>query len=453
MFINENGDKTLKTEDAQFYFMLGKQLYKQGFKTFDNITVYTYLDDKSTVKKDFEERGGYKEVEQLKALINVDNVEAYYDRIVKTNMLEQLCIKFFNAFSNINRFDNMTNQDVYDYFDYMINNISINTGHDVNIESLTIDDNFIEECNSGAAMGLGYGRNCPILNYLTLGLPLGELTMVAGQSGTGKTSFTFENMIIPLNNSGIKTAVISNEQRSKDFKLLLLVHILTQDFNYWELTRKKIKMGHLTKEQLDMIKKAQQLSYEKYSNIKFIKLFDNDMTKVKKIIKKLAKRGYQAFLLDTMKSNDEIDEQMWQQLLINSRKLFQLASKENIALITTYQLAPATINTRFLHVGCLSNAKQIKEVFSEMIYIRPLWQDEYTGEKYDVKPYQLIKDENGKYTNTKKIITLDKDKKYIIAFLDKTRNDEDKQQVLYEFNGRFNRWVEIGYCTVYNDHR
>ena len=51
-----------------------------------------------------------------------------------------------------------------------------------------------------------------------------------------------------------------------------------------------------------------------------------------------------------------------------------------------------------------------------------------------------------------KRIRLDKDKKYLAAFLDKTRNDEDKQTILYEWNGRFNKWTEIGYCTIYNDH-
>ena len=65
----------------------------------------------------------------------------------------------------------------------------------------------------------------------------------------------------------------------------------------------------------------------------------------------------------------------------------------------------------------------------------------------------LKRDENGKYTNVRKPIALDREKKYIVAFLDKTRNDDDKIQVLYEFNGRFNRWKEIGYCSVYNEHK
>lgn len=449
--LNENGDETLKTEDGVFYFSLGKMLYKQGFKSFDHVSIYTFLEDKPNVKSKFDTLGGYKTVEELRVLVNAENTEAYYDKILKANTLLQLHSKGFNVLSSISKLAKMTNQDVYDYFDYQLNSVSINTSHDINIETLEIDNAFIKECNDGLAMGLGYGKNCKILNYLTLGLPLGELFMIAGHSGAGKSSFVFENMILPVTDDGIKCAVISNEQRSKDFKMLLLVHVLTQDLNFWELTRKKLKIGKFTDVQLEMIKKAQKIVNEKYSSIRFVKLFDNDMGKVKKIIRKLSKLGYQMVMFDTMKSEDEIDEAMWQQLLIHSRKLFQLVSKENIALVTTYQLALHTLNKRFLDASCLSNAKQIKEVFSEMVYFRPIWDDEFNDEKYDVKPYQLEKGEDGKYSKVKRLITLDRDKKYIITFLDKTRNDEVGQTLIYEFNGRFNKWIEIGYCTVLHD--
>ena len=219
------------------------------------------------------------------------------------------------------------------------------------------------------------------------------------------------------------------------------------------MTRKKIKQGKFTDEQWEMLNKAKQISQEKYAHIRFIKLFDKNINRVKQVIKKLSKVGYQVFIFDTMKSDDEIDESMWQQLLIHSRKLFQIASRENISLICTYQLALHTLNRRYLDASCLSNAKQIKEVFSEMVYCREIWGDELKDEKFDVKPYQLVRDESGKYTNTRKPLELDPDKKYMIIFLDKTRNDEDKKQILYSFNGRFNLWKELGFCTVINQHQ
>ena len=452
-FVNEKKDDTLKSEDAQFYFNLGKALYNAGFRKFDNITVYGFLQNKPEVKETFDNYGGYREVENLKQLVNVENVDAYFDKIAKLNTLNSLCKLTFDSFEDVSKFDKMSSQQVYDYFEYKLSDISIESTHDVEEESLVIDDEFIEECNTGDAVGISYAKNCPIMNYLTLGVPLGEMFMIAGHSGVGKSSFVFENMVLPMAEEGVKVAIVSNEMRSKDYKIMLLSHILTKELNYWGLTRKQIKMGHFTNEQREMLNKAKKISQEKYSSLGFIKLFDNDIGKVLKYIKKKSKRGYQIFVWDTMKSDDSLDEKMFLQLLINSRKVFQLASKENIAIIPTYQLALYTVNQRYLDASCLANGKQIKEVFSEMIYMRQLWQDEYTGEKYDCKAYQLQKNEDGKYTKVKRMIELDKDKKYIVAFLDKTRNDEDKQQVLYEVNGRFNSWKEIGYCNILNEHK
>lgn len=451
--INENNDETIKTEDGIFYFSLGKQMYLKGYKSFDHVSIYTFLETKPNVKKHFDELGGYSSVDELRNLVNVENTDAYYDNIVKMNFLLSLYDKGFNVLQNITTFKEMTSQQVYDWYDYMLNNLGIKNDQDMQIESLEIDDEFLKECDTGEAMGISYGKKCPILNNMTLGVPLGDMYMFGGHSGVGKSSFVFGNMIIPMTEEGKKCAIISNEQRSKDFKYLLLVHILTQELDYWGLTRKKIKQGKFSEEQWEMLEKAKQISKEKYANIKFIKLFDNNMNRVKQVIKKLSKIGYQVFMFDTMKSDDEIDEAMWQQLLIHSRKLFQIASKENIALICTYQLALHTLNRRYLDASCLSNAKQIKEVFSEMVYAREIWQDEMKDERYDVKPYQLVKDDSGKYTNAKKPIDLDADKKYMIIFLDKTRNDEDKKQILYSFNGRFNLWKEIGFCSVINEHK
>ena len=41
----------------------------------------------------------------------------------------------------------------------------------------------------------------------------------------------------------------------------------------------------------------------------------------------------------------------------------------------------------------------------------------------------------------------------MVCFVDKTRNDEDKITVLFEWQGAWNQWREIGYCTIVNDHR
>ena len=447
--LNEGKDKTLKNEDACFYFNLGKAMYRQGFRSFDNITVSTFLENKPDIKKKFDGYGGYSEVKQLMSIVSVDNIDANFNKICRMNSLSMVCNKYDELFNDIGRFDNASNSDVYDALDYINNSVALATNYSSDVESLEVTDDFLNELNTGDEMGLSYAKYAPILNYTTLGCKLGELYMVGGHSGSGKSSFIFNNMVLPFTEQGISCCIISNEMRSKTYKILLLAYVLTHDLNYWKLTRKKIKLGHYSDEDWEYLRQAQKIIKDRYSNIKFIKLQSDDTTVVLQHIKKMARSGVQAFCWDTMKSDDIMDESMWQSLLMNSRRLYHLVDNLNVSMVVTYQLALHTQNRRWLDAECLSNGKQIKEVFSDMVYMRVLWDDEYTGAKYDCKPYKFDKDNK----KIKRTIDLDKDKKYMVCFVDKTRDDDDKKTILFQWDGAWNVWREVGYCTIINDHR
>ena len=423
--LNENDDNSIITEDSKFYFELGKAMYNNGYRTFDSMTVSTFLSDKPAVRDRFEEYGGYREVETLKALCDPENIAAYYEEVARLNVLSRICTTYFKQFENIDKFKNMSSQNIYDLFEYQLNNSSLSVEQDVKIEDLVLDDDYIAECDKGETVGLDYSENCPILNYRTMGLPIGDVYMLAGYSGVGKSSFIFENMVLPLAKQGIKTVIVSNEMKINAYKMLLLVHILYHDLNYHNLTRKKIKAGNFSEKDREMIKKAQQIQKERYTGIKFVKLYDSDMDKVIKIGRRMARTGVKCLIYDTMKSSDDAigEGSLWQQILLDSRRLFQLASKENIAIVMSYQLAIHTENIRYTSSSCLSNAKQIKEVMSEQVFLRKLWDDERDeNSKYYCKPHRLKKIGN-KYH--REPIELDPEKKYLVAFLDKTRNDED----------------------------
>ena len=53
--------------------------------------------------------------------------------------------------------------------------------------------------------------------------------MFASYTNGGKTSFVFENIVMPLIDQDIKICVISNEQDSIVFKDLLYLHVLTTE--------------------------------------------------------------------------------------------------------------------------------------------------------------------------------------------------------------------------------
>lgn len=444
--VNDGNDKTLKNDDAIFYFKLGKALYQKGFRTFDELTLETFLTDKPGIKKKYDEFGGWRTICELKSLVNISNEPAYFDQIQKMNNLSTIAKKYNELFMDVGRFKNASSEDVYNTFELLNNTVTIATSEKV--DDLVITDSFVDGLQNGDNLGFSYNRYSPLLNYITLGMAYG-LFMLAGHSGTGKSSFAFANFIMSLHYSNIKCAIISNEMEIETYKVLLLEHILTQDMNYWGLTRKQIRMGKWTDEQAEMIERAKEISREKYSDIKFVKLYGNSTTKILKYLRKLKSSGTDVVLLDTFKVDDNIDVgSIWMQLVLDSRKLDSECRRLKISCITTYQLALHSINQRYLDATCLSSAKQIKEVYETQVYMRQIWDDEFPGEKYDIKPWKYNKDNK----KIKESITLDPSKKYVLLFIDKTRSDEDKIVLIYEWLAHFNTWKELGFAKVTNTH-
>jgi hypothetical protein len=350
----------------------------------------------------------------------------------------------------------MTSSQLVDFIEYQINDNDIEVCNDIQEETLDLTEQEITDIIQGLNMGINYGKHSHILNYLTMGLPKSDLTMVASYTNGGKSSFVTNNVIIPISEQKIKICIISNEQKSIVYKLLLLTYVLTEKLDYWNINRKKLKSGQWLDEDKKYIAKAREVIKNEYAPyIKFYKVYDYDMKKVNKIAKKFSKIGGEVLIYDTMKYSGE-DDSTWMSLLQDSKDLFQICSKNNLAGVVTFQLAIRTKNkVRIIDESLLSNGTQVAEVFSEMIGFRDIWDDEYDGGDADIKPYKYKKDANGKFTKEKEYfkITKDSTKKYKIFFHFKTRNDDVGTQILYEFQGYQNKWIEKGYCAVVGKNR
>ncbi|ATF13560.1 DNA helicase [Brevibacillus brevis X23] len=441
-------DRDLLTEDGRFYFSLGYEMYKLGYKSFDDASIYSYVEDKETLKNGFERRGGYRTVDEIKRILNEENVDRYYDELVKNNMLLKLTDKGFNVITELDKFKKMTSVQLYNYFEYQLDNIFLSRGAGVKIEDLDIDDDFINSCNAGEEMGLSYASACPLLNFHTLGLHKSNVKIFAGFSGIGKTSFCINSYILPILDQGESVVIIANEMNKKAWQHILMATILSHKLEYFGLPRKKQKMGNMNDEQLQKMKEAKEYYNKHYKGrLKFAKIYDYSIEDVKKIIRKMAKQGFGYALYDTFKAEDAASTTVTGELIEASKQLLQVAEKENVGIIITMQLAIYMENTRYLTASCLSNAKGVKEVVSELVLTRSVWDDEMPNEKYDIKPYRFKKDSNGKFTKIKEEILLNPEKKYRLIFLDKTRNDEGENVLLYQFDGSWNKWIELGYCT------
>ena len=437
--------------DGLFYYRLFEKLYQMGYQTLDEVSIFAFIQENEQIKMEYEKRGGYNTLRELASIVDITNIQGYIDTFNKYCLLEELHGKGFNIDKEFNKFEQMSASQVFDYFEYQLNSVSVDIGDDVEFDTFEIDDKFIADLESGENVGIQYGKHSPLMNYLTLGIPKGHFTIVGSYVNQGKSSMVSANMAFPIAETGMKVGMLANEMESKDYKMLLLLYVLINRVEYFGLTRKKIKIGKFSKEDREAIAKAQKIIKEQYAPyLFFAKTYDYDINKTKKIIKKWAKVGVELVLYDVLKA-DLVGDNTWQNLIESSRLLYQLASRENIAIVGVMQLALHTNQRRILDLDVLANGKQATEPASECIFFRSLHPNEKVGEKQELKCYKMVKDASGKYTNVKEYIDLDPDKTYRIFFIAKTRNDQVGTAIVYEFKGHFNIWKEIGFAEVRPD--
>lgn len=455
MLSDYNINKKLLSADALFYIGITERLISKGIEVVDEVSFISEIESIPQLMDKYEVMGGYNTIREMSEIVDINNSDAIYDEWTKWNLVKKYSEKgILDIEQHWDKLLKMSSGNVPDYIEYLINDTDIDICTDIEFETLDLTNKEIEDIKQGKNMGISYGKHSPILNYLSMGLPKGDLTMYASYTNGGKSSFVTNNIIIPVAEQKKKVTIVANEQQCIVYKLLLQTYVITEKLDYWTLTRKKFKGGKWTTEDEDKVEEARKIIAKEYSPyITFVKLYDYDMKKVQKIAKKQSKRGCEVLVYDTMKYSGE-DDSAWMSLLQDSKDLFQICSKNNLAGVVTFQLAPSTKNKlRTLDESALANGKQVAEVFSEMFAFRDVWNDEFDEQPFDIKPYTLKRDTNGKFTNVKEPIILDKSKKYKIFFHFKTRNDEVGNAILYEFKGHQNKWIEKGYCHPYQKNR
>lgn len=452
-----NINKKLLGGDALFYIGVCERLLQKGITVVDEISFVGELESLKNLSGSrdildiYEKMGGYNTIRELSSIIDKRNAEGIISEFEKWNVIKSYKEKgILDIDMHWDKLCEMNPSEVYGFLDHELNSVSVSSGIEgLDFENLIFTDEEIDEIASGEEIGLQFNRS-PILNGMSVGLPKGELNSISGYINEGKTSFAFSNFVMPIVNNGHKSLIISTEQRSRVFKLMLMIDILTHDLNYYKLTRKKLKTGRWTDEDKEMIKKARKISEERYTNnIIFLKLYDYNTEIVKKAIRKYANLGVELVLYDVLKFGDS-DEQVWKSLIDDSKSLFQCVSKCNVAGLVTLQLAMATKNkVRQVGMECVSMSKAVYEVQCECFFVRSAWKDELEKDSPTyLKPYRLKKDKYGKFTSEKEYIEINPDKTYKIVRLGKSRNDSTDKFVLYEVNFDYNIWKEVGFCNV-----
>lgn len=439
-------EEDIITEDGIFYYSLGLGLVKAGFNTFDTMSITTFLTDKKDVKKEYESRGGYKSIQDIISLVSLDNIDTYYDDLVKNNMLIRLHEKGFDVLSKLKKFKDMTSEQVYDWFEYQLADISVGKIDKIEVEDLSTGyDEWMDRVQSG--QNVGYKIGSGLLDYKMAGIHIG-LTLYAGGIGQGKSSSSVPLFILPALENGNDVCILCNEQTADEYRSMIIASVVFSKIkNVRGMNRMKITLGKFSDDNKDKLKEAAEWLEKQPGKIKFIELDNYDTSKIKKIIKKQSKLGCGYFIFDVLKSVSNADERAWAILLDASQTLAQLAKNEQVAIIATVQLASDSMFRRFLDLSSIGKSRGMAECATTVLGFRPVLTDEY--EK--MKPYEWDRVE-GSEKKVKKEFDLDPEKHYIVQFIMKNRWGDMSEQIVQEFNQSFNTIRDVGYYKVPYDN-
>lgn len=436
-------DRDLLTEDGRFYFSLGNEMFKLGYKSFDDASIYSYIEGKETIKNGFTRRGGYKTVDEIKKILNVENIETYYDELMKSNALLSLYDEGYDVLQYIDKLNKMTYTQLEDFVEYKLNNIFFKTSlSGIKVSDLTTGyDRWIEEWDKGKSIGFRVGF--PLINYHLAGIHKKNLILHLAGIGQGKTTSALLMYVLPVLESGEQVCIIANEQDEEEFRQMMLATVLFNRIKYFKMNRQKLLFGNFSDDDKKHLKMAADW-LEKYKNkLHYIHLNDYEISNVKRVIKKYSKLGVGLFLFDTLKPENDASDKAWADFSEVSKELFLLAQKENVAIVATAQLATSAANRKFLDLSCIGKSRAIAETAGQVLMFRPL----RDSEKEKLEVYSYAKD-----SKVKVLHKLDKDKDYIVLFVPKNRYGKAGDlQIVYERNMDFNTMKELGYCHIEYD--
>ena len=173
-----------------FYFELGRIMYSDGIKNFDEITVQTKVKDLG-IADSFKEYGSLNTIYDAVSIVkdNIDNIDYYYETIKKNYVIRQLYLLFGEKVllsKGKYKWDEMSREQLTMYWSDKINKISLDNVNRYEAENLYIDaDLFIKKLKEASADMLPY-YNSYLMNSISQGVPRGHVTMIGGFGGTGK---------------------------------------------------------------------------------------------------------------------------------------------------------------------------------------------------------------------------------------------------------------------------
>lgn len=431
------------------YYQIGQDIVvKEKKPVLDEITVNLYLEKHNKLKSKYEEYGGFETIEKAKEYVKVKNIDGYIEELNKWNTVINLVRNKFPIAERLSEYVDMTSEEIYDEYEAILNHIFINSASSGCKTSYLADGihDLIEELDAGYAVGLPL-YNMPILTHEIGGLSCGNITLIGGLSGTGKTTLTRYMLIPSILEQNEKIAIMVNEEGKKKWQREMLVYICNNIFKK-DIQKYRLRDGGFSPEFKALLHKAGDWLEERREQIIFADFESYSTNGVIKCLKKYAHLGITQFVLDTLKPDSGTTaDNTWFDLMQNMVRVYDVIKESslNVSLTCTFQLAKSSSKQRCYTQDNIGVSKNIIDVASTCIMIRKLFEDELEGGKNELKVFKTT----GKSGKTKIPVPLDKDKHYQLLFIVKNREGGcNEYAIVIEHDMSRNIVNEIGFCIV-----
>jgi replicative DNA helicase len=420
-------------------------LYSQHAGTEINevkINIYMYSDPERKAKYEFLK--GYKYIERLMKMVDLDDFPTYYEKLKKYSLLREFERKGFPVQKLMEKkgFEKLTNEQIIKGMEYQINTIGTVIG---GVEdSVMLGKNMPEKIkNWKKSPDVGLPIPFTIINNLIRGLRGKKFNLFGMHSGCGKSRTTSKIACYLGIKLKIPVLVMANEQDEDEWDAMVISCVLNNPEFGFDIQMKrlgidgidetKIVTGALNEVESKLVDEAAEYIAQN-TNIYFLELGNYDELTLKRQIKRHQLRGCKLCIYDTMKAPDHD----WMSFVKTADMLKEVAKELNIAMWSTFQLTDDSLFNDMLTSQAIANGKHIKHVADGLMMAKPISRDQY--DKF------VIYNPNDPFVG-ESTSQLDMQVNYYMCFLDKNRGGKDKDVICFEVDKGKNLWIERGYLV------